>query len=98
MLTAVRVARLGSGPPMSLSPTKVVVLAAVVVSPWSAAFAGRSADSDAPASHSRPNIVFFLSDDQRAGFLGCAGHPILKTPAIDRLAAGGVRFENAFVT
>lgn len=46
----------------------------------------------------RPNIIFFLSDDQRADFLGCAGHPILKTPVIDRLAASGVRFKNAFVT
>jgi len=46
----------------------------------------------------RPNVIFFLSDDQRADFLGCAGHPILQTPTIDRLAAAGVRFENAFVT
>jgi arylsulfatase A-like enzyme len=50
------------------------------------------------ADDDRPNIIFFLSDDQRADFLGCAGHPILKTPVIDRLAAAGVRFENAFVT
>ena len=49
-------------------------------------------------SPSRPNILFFLSDDQRAGFLGCAGHPILKTPNIDRLAARGTRFTNACVT
>ncbi|MFV0444893.1 MAG: sulfatase [Planctomycetaceae bacterium] len=46
----------------------------------------------------RPNIIFFLSDDHRAGFLGCAGHPIIKTPNIDRLARDGVRFENTFVT
>ena len=46
----------------------------------------------------RPNVVFFLSDDHRAGFLGCAGHPVIKTPTIDRLAAEGTRFENAFVT
>ncbi|MGM0487729.1 MAG: sulfatase-like hydrolase/transferase, partial [Planctomycetota bacterium] len=45
-----------------------------------------------------PNIIFFLSDDQRADFLGCAGHPIVKTPHIDNLAADGTRFENAFVT
>src|SRR5690606_22382037 len=45
-----------------------------------------------------PNLIFFLSDDQRAEFLGCAGHPILKTPNIDQLAAQGTRFENAFVT
>jgi arylsulfatase A-like enzyme len=45
-----------------------------------------------------PNIIFFLSDDHRADFLGCAGHPFLLTPAIDELAGQGVRFENAFVT
>ncbi len=45
-----------------------------------------------------PNIVFFLSDDHRADVLGCAGHPIVKTPHLDKLAAGGVRFTNAFVT
>lgn len=46
----------------------------------------------------RPNLVFFLADDQRADLLGCAGHPILRTPTIDRLAASGVRFRNMFVT
>lgn len=46
----------------------------------------------------RPNIIFFLSDDQRADFLSCAGHEIVKTPNIDALAAQGIRFENAFVT
>ena len=50
------------------------------------------------ASEQRPNIIVFLSDDHRADVLGCAGHPIVKTPNIDRLAATGVRFDNAFVT
>lgn len=50
------------------------------------------------AESNRPNLIFFLSDDHRADFLGCAGHPILKTPIIDRMAKHGVRFENAFVT
>ncbi len=50
------------------------------------------------AEPQRPNIVFLLIDDQRDDTLGCAGHPILKTPAIDRLAKNGVRFRNAFVT
>ena len=45
-----------------------------------------------------PNILFLLVDDQRNDTLGCAGHPIIKTPVIDSLAAGGVRFVNAFVT
>ncbi|MEO1995787.1 MAG: sulfatase [Planctomycetaceae bacterium] len=50
------------------------------------------------AESSRPNIIFFLSDDHRSDLLGCAGHPILKTPVIDDLARRGVRFQNAFVT
>jgi arylsulfatase A-like enzyme len=47
---------------------------------------------------SRLNLIFFLSDDHRADVLGCAGHPIVKTPNIDTLAALGRRFTNAFVT
>ena len=45
-----------------------------------------------------PNIILFVSDDHRADVLGCAGHAIVQTPNIDRLATNGVRFENAFVT
>ena len=47
---------------------------------------------------SQPNIIFFLSDDHRWDRMGCAGHPILKTPTMDNLAAEGVRFTNMFVT
>jgi len=54
--------------------------------------AAKTSDGD------RPNILFFFADDQRDHTLGCAGHPIVKTPNIDRLAAEGVRFENAFVS
>ena len=39
-----------------------------------------------------------MTDDQRNDTLGCAGHPIIKTPIIDELAREGVRFENMFVT
>lgn len=46
----------------------------------------------------RLNIVFVLIDDMRYDAMSCAGHPFLKTPAIDSLAATGVRFDNAFVT
>ena len=45
----------------------------------------------------RPNIIFFLTDDQRNDFLGCTGHPIVKTPNIDKLAGEGRLFDNAFV-
>lgn len=50
------------------------------------------------AQPSLPNIVFILSDDQRNDALGCAGNAVAQTPTIDRLAAEGARFENAFVT
>ena len=42
----------------------------------------------------RPNFVFIITDQQRADWLGCAGHPVLRTPNIDALAARGTRFEN----
>lgn len=40
----------------------------------------------------RPNIVFILADDMGYGDLGCYGHPVAKTPHLDRLAQQGVRF------
>jgi len=43
-----------------------------------------------------PNIVFILTDDQRADYLGIAGHPVVKTPNIDRIGREGVWFKNAF--
>ena len=45
----------------------------------------------------KPNIIFFLTDDQRNDMLGCAGHDIIKTPTIDKLAAQGVSFRNSFI-
>ena len=46
----------------------------------------------------RPNILFLLTDNQGWDMMGCAGNPIIHTPNMDRLASGGVRFVNAFVT
>lgn len=43
------------------------------------------------------NILWIMCDQLRFDYLGCAGHPTLKTPNIDRLAARGVRFTNAYV-
>lgn len=47
---------------------------------------------------SRPNILFILTDDHAHGALGCADHPWIRTPNLDRLCERGVRFSNAFVT
>jgi N-acetylgalactosamine-6-sulfatase len=41
----------------------------------------------------RPNILFIFADDWGWGDLGCHGHPYVKTPNIDRLAAEGTDFQ-----
>ena len=43
------------------------------------------------------NILFIMCDQLRYDYLGCTGHPTLKTPNIDALAARGVRFTRAYV-
>jgi arylsulfatase A-like enzyme len=43
------------------------------------------------------NILFIMADQWRADYFGAAGHPFLRTPHIDALAARGVRFSNAYV-
>lgn len=43
-----------------------------------------------------PNILFILADQHRADVMGCAGHPDVTTPHIDRIAKAGVRYENCF--
>ncbi len=46
----------------------------------------------------RPNILYIMTDNHASGEMSCAGNRILRTPNLDRLAAGGVRFSNCFVT
>lgn len=43
------------------------------------------------------NILFIMYDQLRFDYLSCAGHPVLKTPNFDRVAAMGVRFTQAHV-
>ena len=50
----------------------------------------------APAVKKRPNIVLFLADDLGWTDLSCQGSKYYRTPALDRLAAAGVRFTNAY--
>ena len=45
---------------------------------------------------SRPNILYVFTDQQQAGMMGCAGNPYVRTPAMDSIAANGVRFERAY--
>jgi N-acetylglucosamine-6-sulfatase len=61
-------------------------------------FSGGPPSRAEPLGCKRPNIVFILTDEHRWDFMGCAGHPFLETPNMDRLAGEGILFRNAFVT
>ncbi len=53
---------------------------------------GQSTAADAK----HPNIVFILADDLGYGDLGCYGHPSIRTPHLDRMAAEGMRFTDFY--
>lgn len=46
----------------------------------------------------RPNIIYIFTDQQTASAMSCAGNPDLHTPNLDRLAAAGILFNNAYCT
>ncbi len=50
------------------------------------------------AEAEKPNILFIFTDDQPQICMGCMGNEHIQTPNMDRLAAEGVLFSNAFVT
>lgn len=46
----------------------------------------------------RPNMILFIADDVSWNDYGCYGNKAARTPNIDALAAGGMRFDNAYLT
>jgi len=54
--------------------------------------------SAAVAERSRPNFVLIIGDDISVDDFGCYGHPYIRTPNVDKLAAAGLRFTNAYLT
>jgi arylsulfatase A-like enzyme len=60
--------------------------------------AGASLGLRTAAREKPPNIIVFMTDDQRQDAMSVYGNAILSTPNMDRIASGGVRFTQAFVT
>ncbi len=78
--------------PMRASPSRREAVRSLAVG--GAAFLTRCGGSRAP----RPNVILVMTDDQQQAQMSCAGHPLLHTPAMDRLASEGSRFANAYCT
>jgi arylsulfatase A len=54
-------------------------------------------EATAQATAAKPNFIIIFTDDQGYGDLGCFGHPTIKTPHIDRMAAEGQKWTNFYV-
>jgi arylsulfatase A-like enzyme len=67
---------------------------------WLAGAAASAVFASLPASAAgaseRPNFVLCMADDQGWGDVGFRGHPVLKTPVLDEMAASGLRFERFY--
>ncbi|MDF2723563.1 MAG: arylsulfatase [Paenibacillus sp.] len=48
------------------------------------------------SSEARPNILLIMTDQQRGDCLGAEGHPVLLTPNMDGIGAGGARFSSCY--
>ena len=51
---------------------------------------------EADSAANKPNILFIMTDQQHLGMVSCRGNKNLKTPALDKLAASGIRFDRAY--
>ena len=49
-------------------------------------------------NHNKPNILYLFTDQQSSAMMSCAGNPYLQTPAMDSIAANGIRFDRAYCT
>jgi choline-sulfatase len=61
-----------------------------------ALFVGLAARTALAVDKRPPNVLVICADDHAAYVTGCYGNGLARTPNIDRLAAGGIRFEHAY--
>jgi len=73
-----------------MKPLTTFCLIALLLAPLPAL---RAENSPKPT---RPNILFIMVDEMKWNVMSCAGHAIVKTPNLDRLAREGTRFATAY--
>ena len=61
-----------------------------------AATGAPSAATAATVGAKKPNVLFLVTDDQRADTIGALGNPVIKTPNLDKLVRRGFVFRNAY--
>lgn len=72
-------------------------LAASLIPGFKAKAAGQNISGQAgPSGTSKMNVLFIDIEDMTAASVACYGNPLVKTPNLDRFAAGGMRFERCY--
>src|SRR5215831_2725735 len=85
-------------PPVTRREALTLASGAVASLLWARSVGRAEGPQARPVTRRAPNIVVFLTDDQAQMAMSAYGHPFLNTPQMDRIAAEGVRFTEAFVT
>ena len=63
---------------------------------WMMASGAAFSQREAAGQNRRPNILFICADEHAGPYMGCQGHPLIRTPHMDALAARGTLFRNAY--
>ena len=79
-------------PRFTRNERRVILLATLVAT----ILAINPSDARAAEKPAKPNVIFILIDDMGWTDLACFGSKLYETPNIDRLAAGGMRFTDAY--
>ena len=73
-------------------------LAILLLLVWGVLGRAEDADMSKPVTVGKPNIILILSDDLGVDILGCFGSDQYKTPHLDALAAGGMKFTHTYAS
>jgi len=89
---------MGRTNPKTRPPPSVNLMLPAILIVCAITAAGLSADPPRSGRRAdRPNILLIYTDDQALGMTGFEGHPIIKTPNLDRLASESVHFTRCYV-